>query len=834
MFKFRDTAPVDALLPELSQSLEQHNNVILSAQPGAGKTTRVPIALLDEPWLKGQKILMLEPRRAAARNAALFMASTLGEDIGRTVGYRMRLDHKVSSDTRIEVITEGILNRYLNDDPELSGIGLIIFDEHHERSLNTDLGLALTRQSQQIFREDLRILVMSATLDAAPLSDMLNAPVLKSDGRQFSVDIRHQVKDPQAPLSQQMAKLILSAVQKDRGSVLAFLPGAADIRKTEDILRAAAIPEMQNVRILPLYGQLSDREQQEAIRPAENTHRKIVLATNIAESSLTIEGIRIVVDSGQEKQLQFHPRSGMNSLVTRHISKASAIQRAGRAGRLEDGICYRLWSETVQDTLEAFSVPEVERVDLSDLILQCAAWGASPNELEWLTPPPEGALLQAADTLLKLDLIDPDNQLTPEGLRCSEMGMSPRTARLLSAAAGSSLEENSALLAAFIQEPDKSLRNEDDLSLVLGNLKSRHKDFRFIHRQASAWRKRLKNLHNTEAEKTDVGITEDWLLAKAFPDRIARLRDNSDGLTYQMSNGRSANLRSHSGLARTSWLIITHAEDDQSGSSIIRQALPTSESVIRSSLENKLSETIIIKWNDQDQLIAEKQQRLFSLIIEKQPLKKLSDDQWQSAWGELLTQKGLTLFPWSDEARILQQRVNLMHSLAPDEWPDFSDQALTKQISGWLLPHLLPLRSSGALKRLDPVTILNTELGWDKLTLLNTLAPLKIQVPSGSSYSINYSSRPPVLAVKLQEMFGYADTPAICEGRIPLMLHLLSPAQRPLQVTQDLAGFWKGSYSEVRKEMRGRYPKHPWPEDPASAEATRLTKRRLAENKTKT
>lgn len=849
------TLPIDSILPELNQALSDNSNVILSAEPGAGKTTRVPLALLKAPWLKNsdgsyKKILMLEPRRLAARNAAHFMSKSLNQPIGQTVGYRMRQDHKVGPNTQIEVITEGILTRLLLQDPELTNIGIIIFDEHHERSINTDLGLALSLQCQQLFREDLKLLVMSATLEEEALKTLLNAPALFCPGRSYPIEHHYLGYDTKTRLSQQMTSAILLALQENSGSILAFLPGVRDIQQVQqELLQKLSQIHPQEIAlghlsIHPLYGQLSDKEQQLAIQPAQN-HRKIVLATNIAESSLTIEGIRIVVDSGLEKQLNYNPRSAMNALTTQKISQASSTQRSGRAGRMEPGIAYHLWSE--QHQLEAHAPAEISRIELSDFILAVSQWGAEVSELDWLTPPPSRAVLQAQQLLNSLDLIDNKGQITSHGEHASQLGMPPRFAHMLLMASSQETIMESALLAALLSDTPKALRNNDDLSHLLHQAKNQQQSYKTLHRQADTWIK--KTVINRNVLKLDTACnTENLyipeLLSIAFPDRIAQQRPGQD-YQYLLSSGRGAKLHPNSTLNQYKWLIVTDIEDDQQGSSLIRKAMPIDEDAILKTLACQMKKKSHIKWNAKGQLEAEERNYLGSLIINRKKINTLSPENWQDAWRNYFKDNGINSLPWTKECLQLKARLQLgfdflnqsnasIEHLTQDfqtPWPSFSEDALLNDIDDWLLPLLSESRSEKALKNIDLKQALLNHLGWEKSAILKKLFPETIQVPSGSNYAIDYLSTPPVLAVKLQEMFGYQGNPSICNGEIKLMIHLLSPARRPLQITQDLPHFWQNSYFDVRKDMRGKYPKHNWPENPMESEATRFTKRKTETKK---
>jgi ATP-dependent helicase HrpB len=820
--------PINSILPELTQALSQDQNVILSAQPGAGKTTRVPLALLNAHWLKNddgsyKKILMLEPRRLAARNAAHYMAQSLNEKVGQTVGYRMRQDNKVSSNTRIEVITEGILTRLLLQDPELANIGLIIFDEHHERSVNTDLGLALSLQCQQLFREDLKLLVMSATLDKDALENLLQANTLYCPGRSYPIERHYLGFERHKPLSEQMCHAIAKAIAEEQGSILAFLPGVRDIQQVQHLLQQKLTSELASnqIQLHPLYGQLTDREQQAAIEPCLGKKRKIVLATNIAESSLTIEGIRIVVDSGLEKQLNYNPRSAMNALLTKPISQASATQRAGRAGRLEAGVCYRLWSEQQQDRLEAHSSAEISRIELSDLVLNVAQWGAEIDELDWLSKPPASTCMQAQQLLTGLALLTPTGQISDHGEQASMLGLSPRFAHMLLKANSEQGQKDAALIAAALTDTPKPLRQNEDLAQLLTQLKAQPKQFQTQHKQAQLWLKKVNACQ--PLTKTTDSLSLAQLIALAFPDRIAKLRQGQNQ-QYLLSSGRGAQLYQQSSLSQESYLIVTDIEDNQQGSSLIRKAIAITEDELLAVYEDQLKHENHIQWNEKGQLIAEKREYLGKLIINKQKLTSLSDQDWQQAWRNYFIDNGIKKLSWSDECQQLLARLQLgyQHCLQHPKlnhqfqtaWPDFSETALLADLEQWLLPLLDQCRNEKSLKQIDVKQALINRLGWDKTSALEQLVPEKIQVPSGSHYKIDYLQSPPVLAVKLQEMFGYQGNPSICNGRIDLMLHLLSPARRPLQITQDLAAFWRSSYFEVRKEMRGKYPKHPWPENP--------------------
>jgi ATP-dependent helicase HrpB len=812
--------PIDAVMGNLRSTLTNNNNLILIAAPGAGKTTRVPLALLNEPWLEGKKILMLEPRRVAARNAATFMASQLSEPCGQTVGYRMRRDSKVSANTRIEVVTEGILTRLLQSDPELSNIGLIIFDEFHERHLASDFGLALSLQCQQVFNPDLKLLVMSATLDETALSELLTAPVIQSDGRNFPIDTHYRpARDANEYLVQHMSRVISEAHRTHTtGDILAFLPGVGDILRVQEAL-ATSLTDSQ---LLPLHGQLSDKEQKQVLLPADNGQRKVILATNIAESSLTIDGVRIVIDSGLERRVTFRPNLGLSELTTEAISRASAEQRQGRAGRQAPGICYRLYSETSLQQRQAHIPAEILSADLAPLLTDLLAWGASADELEWLTPPPQGHLKQAKQLLTTLGMLD-NEQITEHGQRCMALGVEPRLANMIIRGAESGMGNAAAELAALLQESGL-LRQFSDLEHAVHVLKNKPVWKQRIQPQAKRWliSKQLETKHS-DTEHSDIG----FLLGCAFPDRIAKLRSNEQAQRYLLASGTGAEVMRDSALSGEAWLSCGDISGGQPN--LIRQAAKLSLISLNQliALHPNLSQRHIdIRWLDNGQLLAEEQQRLGALIVQSKKITDLTNEDWLMAWHEQFHNEGLALLHWDDNATSLRARLTLLHHHTPQEWPEVSDAQLLRTLSDWLDPYLVGVRNMKALKKVRVFDALMSQLTWEQQQALSALAPTHLTVPSGSNIRIDYTHNPPVLAVKLQEMFGYEGQPSVLKGLVPLLIHLLSPAKRPLQVTQDLPHFWRNSYAEVRKDMRGRYPKHPWPEDPLSHEATRFTKKR--------
>ncbi len=806
--------PIDAVLDDLRAALESHDNAMLIAQPGAGKTTRVPLALLKEAWLAGKKILMLEPRRVAARNAATYMARQLNERVGETVGYRMRLENRVSAQTRIEVVTEGILNRMLLDDPELTNVGLIIFDEFHERNLASDQGLALCLQAQQVFNPELKLLVMSATLDALELAKLLNAPVIESDGRSFAVETHYRpARDANERLVPHVCRVIGEAMRDTEGDILVFLPGAGEITRVQDSL----IESTRDIRITPLHGQLNDKEQKLALNPDDNGQRKVILATNIAESSVTIDGVRVVIDCGLEKRIRFRAALGMQELVTQHISVASAVQRAGRAGRQAPGVCYRLFTETSMQQRPAHIRPEVNDADLAPLLLDIVQWGASADELDWLTPPPKGHLSQAQDLLSMLGILQ-DQQLTDHGQRCLTTGLEPRLANMLIRGKAAGFGKSASELAALLQEP-ALLRQGDDIERVLQQA-----------RGSSHWKSRVAPMAQRLMQKLNIQkdtspADTGFLLGCAFPDRIGQKRGADT--QYLLASGAGATLPDNSALLGQTWLACADIAAGQPNR--IRTAATLSEQALSQLTElhpHMLSRHIDVRWLDNGQLQAQEHQRLGKLILSAKKLVTMSTDDWQQAWRDLILTKGLKVLNWDDSATNLLSRLRLAHEFQPERWPDVSDEALLTALDDWLMPFLTSARHQRDLKKLNLCDALLSQLEWDQQQGLASLVPTHITVPSGSNIRIDYRQNPPVLAVKLQEMFGFEGQPSILNGQLPLMIHLLSPAQRPVQVTQDLPHFWRHTYADVRKDMRGRYPKHPWPEDPLSAEATRFTKRR--------
>ena len=824
--------PIDALLPDLFQTLASHCCAVLQAAPGAGKTTRVPLHLLNSPWLAGRKIIMLEPRRLAARSAAQFMARSLGEAVGETVGYRVRMDVKVGPATRIEVVTEGVLTRILQDDPELSGVGLVIFDEFHERNLQGDLGLALCLESQEALREDLRIVVMSATLDGVAVSTLLaNAPALVSEGRSFPVDIRYlsaRSRDPKLTSAlDAVVPTVLKALADESGSVLVFLPGMGEIKRIEQQLNKSIADS--SVLVAPLYGNLSQQAQDQAIAASPVGQRKVVLATNIAETSLTIEGIRIVIDTGLMRVPRFDPASGMTRLTTLSVSQASADQRCGRAGRLEAGVCYRLWHEDKH--LLAQGEPEIKEADLAPLVLELAQWGcADPGEMRWLDSPPAANVAQARQLLQQVEAVDAAGRITAHGQQMASLGMHPRLAHMVIKANSLGLGALACDIAALLSERDVLQRYVVDTDLhsrLLVLAGDRHPGLdrgalQRVREAAKQWRQRLKIPAGVGHEQLDqAGL----LLAFAYPDRIARRRQGAEP-RYLLVNGRGATFRQADALSTSDFIAVAQLDGADKEARIFLAA-ELSEATLLEHFSDAIEEGEFVRWRARDQQVqARQQRRLGAIVFSDQKMSNIDPELAVAAMLDGIRTMGLACLPWTQADRQWQARVQCLHRLNADDWPDMADEALLKNMDVWLAPFLNGISRRSHLQKLDLHNALLSLLSWDKQRQLDELMPTHLTVPTGSQIALDYDNDPPILAVRMQEMFGAGDTPTIAAGKIKVLLYLLSPARRPLQVTQDLAGFWGGSYTEVKKEMRGRYPKHYWPDDPRQAEPTKRVKAR--------
>jgi ATP-dependent helicase HrpB len=835
--------PIDDILPELLASLERTPNAVVQAAPGAGKTTRIPLKLLDTPWRKGGRIIMLEPRRLAARAAARRMAQTLGEPVGKTVGYRIQLDNKTGPDTIIEVVTEGILTRRLQIDPSLEGVAAVIFDEFHERNLQADLGLALCLDCQAGLREDLRILVMSATLDGAPVAELMGgAPVIASAGRAFPVETRYLGKPPVDRFRDTLCPAVSSAVKQalseQTGSILVFLPGEGEIRRVETLLNDSSLPG--DVDVLPLYGALPQNRQDQAISPPPIGRRKIVLATAIAETSLTIEGIRVVVDGGQSRNPGFDPRSGMTRLFTEPVSLAGATQRQGRAGRIEPGICYRLWDKAGEGAFRQFSQPEILDADLAPLALDLANWGIhDPDALNWLTPPPKAALDQGRDLLRLLHAIDDQGRITAHGREMARLPMHPRLAHMVIEGAESGWADSACNVAALLTDRDIARRDGRnhapvDLTLRVSALKGEQTSLTLNRNAlsrtralAKQWLRRApKNVRDDAALDLSPDEQVGALVALAYPDRIAERRPGGDS-RYRLSNGKGALLPAEDALRDAPCLAIAEVSG-AARDARIRIAAPISAATIEHLFENEIREGETAVWDSQSRsVIARRQKRLNALVLSDSPARNIPDEQIADALVEGIREIGLDCLPWGKEATGWRQRVLCFHQ-ATGNGPDLSDSALLETLEEWLLPYLTGIRSLEHLKSLEMLAILKTRLDWSTLQTIDKQVPSHITVPSGSSIRIDYTDpTAPVLPVKLQEMFGATGTPSIIDGAVALSLHLLSPAGRPLQITRDLQAFWSNTYPQVKAEMKGRYPKHPWPDDPLGAVPTRHTKNRM-------
>ncbi len=844
--RFLTSSPIDDILPELQAAIRKHSALVLSAPPGSGKTTRVPLALLDVIAPASGRILLLEPRRIAAVSAARWMAKTLGEDIGQTLGYSIRFDSRVSKDTRIEVMTEGILTRRILANPGLEGVSMVIFDEFHERSLQTDLALALCLDIRRALREDLKILVMSATLDVGLVAALLdNACVMTAQGQAHPVEERYCGDNRDQSVTLRMTDVIQRALRETSGDILAFLPGAGEIRAVSDALADTLSDRTTTcgITIHPLYGDLSFDLQEQAILPART--RKIVLATNIAETSLTIEGVRVVIDGGLTRRLQYDPATGMNRLVTVTVSQAAARQRAGRAGRLEPGACYRLYSQHTFSSLIPFAPPEIAISDLSSLVLDLAAWGVKdPGDLSWLDPPPSAAWRAAQELLKSLGALDAKGSITSTGAAMARLPVHPRLSRLLLKAVELGCPSLGADLAALLSERDiiRSSRSSVtpptiglDISDRLLLLRQWRKDKR-LPGHADPWAikaadrtsQQLRRLMGKtgDASGDETGGMIARLLLLAFPDRIAKLRDDA-GSRYVLRQGRGVRFSAKNIQSGSPYIIAVVVDKGEKAEGVVHMAEPLTEEIMRQELGVEIENLRRVFWDKQDDRIAATlEERLGSILLSAKPVTP-SNDEVASVLCEAI-RSGALKVPFNREAQQFQARVRLMKDTFPEEnWPDLSEEKLLATPENWLLPWLSGIRGALQLASLNLFPALNDLLPWEQRRLLGDRAPVAIPVPSGHNVAIDYTSGEiPVLAVKLQEMFGLADTPAIAGGRVKLLLHLLSPARRPVAITRDLKTFWNTVYPQVKKELKGRYPKHPLPDDPWSASPTRKTKGR--------
>ncbi|MGY3620380.1 ATP-dependent helicase HrpB [Bradyrhizobium sp. USDA 10063] len=818
---FDTSLPIDAVLPELAATLAAKNTAVLVAPPGAGKTTRVPLALLDEPWVKDKKIIVLEPRRIAARASAERMAQTLGERVGETVGYRVRFGSKVSRATRIEVVTEGIFSRQILDDPELAGIAAVLFDEFHERSLDADLGLALARDAQQGLREELRLLVMSATLDGARVARLLgDAPVVASEGRAFPVETRYLGRKVDVPLERQMAEAIVTALRADPGSVLAFLPGAAEIRRTQNFLQERI--HDATIEIVPLFGALDASVQDRAIAPAPKGRRKVVLATSIAETSLTIEGVRIVVDSGLSRVPRYEPDIALTRLETVRASRAAVDQRRGRAGRTEPGICYRLWDEPQTASLAPYTQPEILSADLSSLVLDLAQWGVGDaSGLAFLDPPPLPAWSEASALLRELGALDADGRITAEGNSLRALALPPRLARMIVDSARFGAAAEAAEIAAVLTE--RGLGGDSiDLDVRLDQFRrDRSQRASSARSLARRWASQVTSSKTSEAAGT---LSTGTMLAFAFPDRVARNRGNG---SFVLANGRGAGVEQTSSLARSPYIAVGELTGTAASGRILLAAPITLEEIeLRFAGEIETTEDISF---DRGALAlrARRKRALHAITLSEAPMALSPSAETARVLADGLIAAGLDRLPWSKNLKQWRDRVMFLRKAEGDSWPDLSDEALAREREAWLVPALYDKTSLKELSAGDLSDALMALLPWNLRARLEQEAPTHFEAPTGSQLPIDYEAEQgPTIAVRLQELFGLNVHPSIAKGAVPLVLELLSPAQRPVQVTQDLPGFWRGSYAAVRADLRGRYPRHPWPDDPANAVPTRRAKPR--------
>ena len=826
---FASPLPIDEALGPLAAALAGAPSAVLVAPPGAGKTTRVPLALLDVPWRGERKILLLEPRRLAARGAARRMADTLGENVGDTVGLRARLETRVSKRTRIEVLTEGVFTRMILDDPTLDGIAAVLFDEFHERSLDADLGLALALDAQRSLRGDLRILVMSATLAGEKVADLLGgAPMIASEGRSFPVETRYLGKSPSLRIEEQTADAIERALRRDTGSILAFLPGQGEIRRTEERLRERL--DQSATIIAPLYGALDRQAQDAAIEPAPLGKRKVVLATSIAETSLTIEGVRVVIDCGTSRVPRFDPDVGITRLATVRVSRASADQRRGRAGRIEPGVCYRLWDEAETASLPAFGEPEIRSADLAPLVLDCAEWGVTdPQKLSWLDPPTSAALDAAREELRALSAIDAAGHLTETGRHLRALPLPPRLAAMLTAAAKSGAEAAAAEIAAVLVERGLG-GNDTSLDHRLENFRrDRSRRATEMRRLAEGWartaRASLQGKDDEQKEMTGDRRSAAALLALAYPERIAKARGARG--QFLLANGRGASLDAADAFARKPFLVVAEMQGSAAATRIVLAAEIGEDEILRIASHRIATRDEVAFDAESAAVRARRVRRLDAIELASEPRPASSGPETEAALAAGLTALGAGRLPWSKAQLQLRDRVSFLRAAGGADWPDLSDAALTATLADWLSPYLTAKTRLADLAADDLAQALDGLIPWALRRRLDEAAPTHFEAPTGNRFAIDYEGAgAPALHIRVQELFGLKTHPAIAGGRLPLTLHLLSPAHRPIQITRDLPGFWTGSWSAVKAEMKGRYPRHVWPDDPASAAPTARAKPR--------
>ncbi|TLX77483.1 ATP-dependent helicase HrpB [Labilibacter sediminis] len=812
---YKTDLPVVEIIDEVKEELSRENTLIVNAPAGAGKSTLLPLVLMNEEWLNDHKIVMLEPRRLAAKTIALRMAQLLGEKVGESVGYRIRFDNCVSEKTRIEVVTEGILTRMLQSDNSLEGVGMIIFDEFHERSLFADVALALSRESQQVLRPDLRIMIMSATLDMPKLSALLKSKVIISEGRQYPVDIKYAGEADIMMLPELSARLVKKVIEKEEGDVLAFLPGEGEIRKCEGILKRG----LKNIAIHPLYGQLPPQKQMAAIMPDRNGRRKVVLATSIAETSLTIQGVKVVIDSGFGRTMQFDPRSALSRLETIEITKDAADQRAGRAGRLAPGVCYRMWTKASQLHLKDHRTPEILEADLASLVLDLAVWGISkPGDMVWLTPPPKGAVNQATDLLHQLEALE-DGKITPHGKAVNQLPCHPRLAHMLIMAQEEGLTELATDVAAILEERDPLDKEAGvDINLRIEALrKSRrggvsNKVLGRIEKVAAQYRRMLNVVvDNSEVDPFETGL----LLVHAYPERIAHAKPGNNA-QFKMANGAIAAAGHKDDLAYEPWLAVAHANmRDAIGKIFLASPLNPRD------LAPMVKEKELVEWDTRKGgFSAVSNLCVGHIVLQSKPLSEYDESLKIKAISNAIVKDGSHLLDWNKDVVQWQNRVLSLREWNPEEaWPDVSTSALLEENDTWLSPYLSQIKKPEDLKKIDLKSVLQHHLSYEKQKLLDELAPERIEVPTGSKIKIQYRSNGdvPVLPVRLQEIFGWQNTPTINSGKVGLLMHLLSPGFKPVQITSDLSSFWGNAYFEVKKELKSKYPKHKWPDDPLNA-----------------
>lgn len=818
--------PIFEVLDELKNTLQKNNVVILEAPPGAGKTTVVPISLLEEEWLRGKSILVLEPRRLATRNAATRMASSLNEENGKTIGYRIRFESKISNQTRVEVVTEGIFTRRIQSDPELKNVGLVIFDEFHERNLNTDLGLALALDVQSVLREDLKILIMSATLDGKTLSSFLNAPVVKSEGKAFPIEVRHLNLS-----KEKLAQSILTAIKKglaDNGDILVFLPGSGEIKRVQKELEENF--NLANTLICPLYGELSSKDQEIAIYPDRQGRRKIILSTNIAESSLTIEGVSIVIDSGLSRIPRFDPSTGMTKLITADIAKDSITQRAGRAGRLGPGIAYRIWSKEEEKHFAEKTRPEILETDLSQFLLEVSSWGSNLEDLKLLDMPLESSISRSKALLQNLELLETNGKITDLGKKVMKLPLHPRLGYMVISSQAINELNLASILAALLNE--KNIFPVGHFSHRQVNLSLQAEEFlknpnSFIGKRIKRTSEEIikicsdeKNIHRNP-DLSKIGI----VLSFAYPDRIARIREKKS-LRYKLSSGKGAVLKENDSLEGSDFLAIAELDGDSKESTIFSAAkINLSEILEFHKHKIKKKQTARIDINT-GRISVQEEISIGELVLSSKELQEaVTSELLLDVWKNYIAENGLSVLPWTEEVENFRMRSEFLRSLG-ENLPPLNEEYLLPNISNWLLPFLSSIRKISELKNINLLTILQSMYTYEQLQVISKEAPDRYEVPSGSNIRLEYKKDEVILSVKIQELFGLLETPSIASGRMKLTLQLLSPSQRPIQTTKDLVGFWDKTYLEVKKELAGRYPKHPWPDNPRLAQATKYTKKR--------